>query len=118
TLRSRSRPRVLGDLRPPGSARDRLRSQARGGTASPGRLRAGRDAPLRAPRINWGGTTLPLDLDRPCGRHFRLRDLVHCGETCQRMIAAGKPVDNVPRQPETLRAMQMLCQRLLDPVVD
>jgi hypothetical protein len=60
---------------------------------------------------------VPLDLDAPCGRHLRYRDLIQCGETCQRLAAAGL-VDNLPRQTKTLQAMQTLCHELLDPVID
>ncbi len=72
----------------------------------------------RTPRINWAGRSVPLDLDAPCGRHLRYRDLIQCGETCQRLVASGQPVDNLPRRPETLQAMRVLCQELLDPIID
>jgi hypothetical protein len=64
--------------------------------------------------------TAPTDLDEPCGEHFAYRDLVACGETWQRLTAAGgpgQPFDNLPRAPETFAAMRALCAVVLDPVV-
>ena len=62
-----------------------------------------------------------MDLDEPCGEHFRYRDLVACGETWSRLTACrndGQPFDNVPREPATFAAMRTLCAVLLDPVVE
>ena len=60
--------------------------------------------------------TTPAHLDEPCGEHFTVRDLVECGETWRRIAAAGTPVDNLPRAPETFAAMRALCAAVLDPV--
>lgn len=53
------------------------------------------------------------DLDRPCGEHFRFRDLIECGETWKR----NQP-PNVPEQPETYNALCDLAVEILDPVID
>lgn len=58
------------------------------------------------------GVELP-DLDDPCGRRWRYRDLIEVGETWHRL----KP-DNVPTRPETYAAIRILCAELLDPVAD
>ncbi len=61
-----------------------------------------------------------MNLDDPCGEHFRYRDLVECGETWHRLDAGGddgQPLDNVPRVAETFDAMRALCATVLDPVV-
>lgn len=61
---------------------------------------------------------LELDLDAPISRHFRLRDLIECGDTWHRFAAEGKPIDNLPRQSESVRALGMLAEAVLDPVVE
>ena len=53
------------------------------------------------------------DLDAPCGRRWRYRDIVEVGVTWERL----KP-DNVPTRPETYEAIRTLCAELLDPVAD
>ena len=58
------------------------------------------------------GEILP-DLDAPCGRRWRFRDIVEVGVTWKRL----KP-DNVPTRPETYEAIRTLCAELLDPVAD
>lgn len=57
-----------------------------------------------------------VDLDEPCSRHFRYRDFIECGETWQRLATSGL-IDNVPRNPATLRSMRELAA-MLDQVVD
>ncbi|WP_448203533.1 DNA phosphorothioation-associated putative methyltransferase [Azospirillum sp. sgz302134] len=52
-------------------------------------------------------------LDDPCGRHFRYKDLVQCGETVGRL---GLP--NLPRARDTYRSLKALAEQVLDPVVD
>ncbi len=52
-------------------------------------------------------------LDQLCGKYFRYRDFVDCGET---QLRDG--VDNVPRQPETFNALYSLASTILDPVID
>lgn len=52
-------------------------------------------------------------LDQPCGKHFRYRDLIECGETQSRL---GTP--NVPAQPETYNALHDLSATILDPVIE
>lgn len=59
-----------------------------------------------------------IDLDEPCGRHLTYRDLVECGKTWREHAERGEPVDNLPRQPATLAALQALAQAILDPVID
>ena len=56
------------------------------------------------------------DLDQRVGKYLRLRDLVECGETWERHSAAGTAIDNTPRQAETLSALCLLCESVLDPV--
>jgi len=53
------------------------------------------------------------DLDDPCGRYLRFRQLIECGETQGR---TGLP--NLPRQAATWDALQDLAERVLDPVID
>lgn len=52
-------------------------------------------------------------LDEPCGRHFKFRHLVECGETWDRTR-----VDNSPKLPETYNALHELATNILDPVID
>lgn len=61
---------------------------------------------------------LVIDLDAPCGKHFRFRDLIQCGETWHRLDREARRVENLPLQEETLEAMVQLCAVVLDPVVD
>ena len=56
--------------------------------------------------------TLPR-LDDPCGRHFRYRDFIVCGETQAR---TGLP--NLPQQIETYTAFAYMATRILEPVID
>lgn len=70
-----------------------------------------------ARRANWGGSPVAIDLDAACSRHLRYRDVIACGDTYQRMAAAGA-VDNVPRQVATVRAIEQLCEGLLDPMIE
>jgi hypothetical protein len=57
------------------------------------------------------------DLSAPCGRHFIFRDFVECGETWAATGAMG-PVDNLPRQAETLEGIKRLCREVMDPLVE
>lgn len=59
-----------------------------------------------------GATSLP-ELDDPCGRHFKYRDLIECGETWQRTGMA-----NLPRNPETYNALHALASSVIDPLID
>jgi hypothetical protein len=54
-----------------------------------------------------------VDLDSPCGRHLRFRDLIEAGETWRRVR-----VPNLPEQPGTVSALQRLAREVLDPIVD
>lgn len=56
--------------------------------------------------------TIP-PIDQPCGKYFRYRDLIECGET---QLSSG--VENVPRQPESFNALHDLATKILDPVID
>jgi len=56
--------------------------------------------------------TLP-DLDAPCGRYFRFRQLIECGETQARTGLA-----NWPKRPESYNALQDLAVQILDPLID
>jgi hypothetical protein len=57
-------------------------------------------------------TNTPRLNDR-CGKYYRFRDLIHCGETWRHY-----EIDNRPKRLETYAAMSALCLRVLDPVVD
>jgi DNA phosphorothioation-associated putative methyltransferase len=59
-----------------------------------------------------GATSLP-ELDEPCGRHFKYRDLIECGETWQRTGMV-----NLPRNPETYNALHALATSVIDPLID
>ncbi|MEK7888843.1 DNA phosphorothioation-associated putative methyltransferase [Burkholderia contaminans] len=52
-------------------------------------------------------------VEQRCGKYFRYRDLIECGET---QLRSG--VDNVPRQPESFNALHDLATKILDPVID
>ncbi|WP_207002089.1 DNA phosphorothioation-associated putative methyltransferase [Trinickia mobilis] len=52
-------------------------------------------------------------LDQPCGKYFRYRDFVECGET---QLNTG--VENVPRRPESFNALHDLASKILDPIID
>jgi hypothetical protein len=53
------------------------------------------------------------DLDRPCGRYLRFRDLIEAGETWHRVR-----VPNLPQQRGTVAALQQLGYDILDPVIE
>jgi len=53
------------------------------------------------------------DLDRPCGRHVRFRDLIQAGATWRRVR-----VPNLPQQTGTVAALQRLARDVLDPAID
>ncbi len=59
-----------------------------------------------------------IDLDDPCGRYFKYRDLVECGKTWRDHAAQGAPIDNMPRQPASVVALRALAVAVLDPLVD
>ena len=76
------------------------------------------DERLKAARLEIAGFTLrPAStlphLDEPCGRHFRFRDFIQCGET-----QATTSLPNIPEQIETYKALTRLAILVLDPVVD
>lgn len=50
-------------------------------------------------------------LDSKCGKHFRFRDLVECGETFH-----NTHPDNVPKSDQTYEALRELTRTVLDPV--
>ncbi|MFP4494924.1 MAG: DNA phosphorothioation-associated putative methyltransferase, partial [Halochromatium sp.] len=75
----------------------------------------------------------PPALDDPCGQYLCFRDLIDCGETCQRLTAeagagagdgdgasgsAGAGFDNRPQQPQSYIALLELAEQVLDPVID
>lgn len=65
---------------------------------------------------------MPFDLDAPCGRRLRFRDLIECGSTflghAERYSAGREPVPllNLPQQEATWLALQALATEILDPV--
>lgn len=58
-------------------------------------------------------TSAASDLDNPCGRYFRFRDLINCGDTFH---AGG--LSNLPKEPESYNALQDLASNILDPLID
>ncbi|TBW50372.1 DNA phosphorothioation-associated putative methyltransferase [Marinobacter halodurans] len=52
-------------------------------------------------------------LDRACGKYFKYRDFVECGET-----HIAEQTENRPKQPETYTALFDLAKNLLDPIID
>ena len=58
------------------------------------------------------------DLDAPCGRRLKYRNLIECGNTWAERAAGGSPIDNVPRQAATYAALCALCENVLDPLAD
>ena len=66
-----------------------------------------------------GAVASPVDLDGACSRHFKWRDLLHCGETWQRLSQeGGGAYTNLPKQRETWKGLRQLATQLLDPLVD
>lgn len=55
----------------------------------------------------------PPNLDSSCGRYFKFRDLIECGETQQQQQIA-----NLPKQAETFEALGLLARLVIDPVCD
>lgn len=53
------------------------------------------------------------NLDEMCGRHYRFRQFIECGETWERT-----KVDNVPKSAATYNALVDLARHVLDPVID
>lgn len=53
------------------------------------------------------------ELDDPCGRYFRFRDFIDCGETQQKM-----QLQNLPKNPESYNALATLANKIIDPVID
>ncbi|WP_242519029.1 hypothetical protein [Halochromatium roseum] len=60
--------------------------------------------------------TIPA-LDDACGRFLTFRQLIECGETWQRLRAAGE-FDNRPQRADSYRALLELAEQVLDPVID
>lgn len=56
--------------------------------------------------------TVPI-LDAPCGRYFKYRDLIECGETQARTGLA-----NLPKEPDSYTALLELATNVLDPVIE
>ncbi|MCF7978506.1 MAG: DNA phosphorothioation-associated putative methyltransferase [Chromatiaceae bacterium] len=73
-------------------------------------------------------------LDDACGRFLTFRQLIECGETCERLLAErnrngngngdgdsnghGHAFDNRPKHPESYTALLELAEQVLDPVID
>ncbi|MBK4717535.1 DNA phosphorothioation-associated putative methyltransferase [Azospirillum sp. YIM DDC1] len=55
----------------------------------------------------------PPSLDDPCGANLTYRDLIACGETA---LTTGLP--NLPKNPESWKALRALTENVLDPVID
>lgn len=58
-------------------------------------------------------SNLAPSLDERCGRYFRYRDLVECGDTQRRTRDS-----NQPRNPDSYSALLDLALNVLDPVID
>jgi len=56
--------------------------------------------------------TIP-DLDFPCGKYLKYRDLIECGETWAR---TGIP--NLPKEPDSYTSLLELARNVLDPVIE
>ncbi|MCW3610744.1 DNA phosphorothioation-associated putative methyltransferase [Burkholderia cenocepacia] len=52
-------------------------------------------------------------VEQPCGRYFRYRDFIECGETQQ-----SSGIENVPQQAESFNALHDLATKILDPLID
>jgi len=52
-------------------------------------------------------------LDAPCGRYFKYRDLIECGET-----QANTGLTNLPKNPDSYTALLDLTRNVLDPLID
>jgi hypothetical protein len=63
--------------------------------------------------LNQSYSTNTPRLNDRCGKYYRYRELIHCGETWRHY-----EIDNRPQRLETYAAMRVLCLRVLDPVVD
>lgn len=52
-------------------------------------------------------------LEQSCGKYFRYRDFIECGETQK-----NARMENMPKQPESFNALHDLATKILDPVID
>jgi hypothetical protein len=59
-----------------------------------------------------------IDLDEPCGRYFKYRDLVECGKTWRDHAEQGIPIDNLPREQASVDALGALTVAVLDPLIE
>ena len=48
-----------------------------------------------------------------CSKNFKLKDIIHCGETWNKY---KNIIDNLPKEPETIKAISFLCENILEPV--
>jgi DNA phosphorothioation-associated putative methyltransferase len=53
------------------------------------------------------------DLDAPCGRYLKYRDLIECGET-----QARTGINNLPKEPDSYSALLDIATYVLDPIID
>lgn len=68
--------------------------------------------------ISTTPTPVPSDLDAPCSRHLRWRQLVQCGQTWARLATTPAACANLPLQPATWQGLQQLAAAILDPLID
>lgn len=65
---------------------------------------------------------MTFELDQPCGRRLRFRDLIECGSTftghAERYSAGLEraPIPNLPLRAETWEALRALAAEIIDPV--
>jgi hypothetical protein len=53
------------------------------------------------------------DLDAPCGKYLKYRDLIECGET-----QARTGIPNRPKEPDSYTALLELARNVLDPIIE
>lgn len=75
-------------------------------------------AELELRRLRVGETSLEPSAcipppDQACGRNFRFRSFIECGETQQRL-----GIKNIPLNPHTYNALYALASLVLDPVIE
>ncbi len=59
-----------------------------------------------------------IDLDEPCGRYLRYRDLIWCGKTWAESEQRGAAIDNLPREAASVAALAALALAVLDPLAE
>lgn len=55
-----------------------------------------------------------LKINDRCSKYFTYSDLIECGDTYKKY----SNIDNIPNSNETFKAIDQLCQQILDPIQD